>query len=111
MTTDRLLPGYLAIIVSLFPGAFDNSFFIAHAVHANFLVIAQGGRYPAKLAMVYIFSFALYFCYGSFGEIGLHFFIQFHDQVQFFIFQWRAGIAFLAAAAFAFHQVAYKTGF
>ena len=104
MATDGLFPADPAVVVSLFDAAFDYPLAVAEAVCTHFPFDRWG--HPSKFAVVLIPSLAFYFLDAGGGEIGLY---DLKDGVYFVelgLFERGSGIAVLAAAAFAFCEIA-----
>ena len=104
MAADGLLPGDLAVIVSLFDAAFNDAVGIPETVCAHFPF--DGGGDPAEFPVVLVASAGLYLFDAGGGKIGFYDLVDGIYLVEFGFFQWGAGVAVFAAAAFAFHQIA-----
>src|SRR5688572_6687309 len=106
MTTDRLFKIDLPIAVGLFDPAFDDTVFIAEAIHTHFTL--NGWRDPPEFPVVYISSVPLDPADAFPGQIRLYRFINGIEDLEFVFFKRSTRIAVFTTTSFTFKQVAHK---
>ena len=109
MATDRFFPFELAIIISLFYTAFDDTIRIPKTVCANFAIDRR--CYPAKFPVINIFPLAFDLAQTFLCEVRLDIFEMGINNFSLIFLQRCTRITVLAATTFALMQVAYEFGF